>query len=108
MEKETEIYLKMDPDPLDDRHPSRTKPTCSLGPLLKYLFKNDNFMDKVRFIFFMVFVLKQISFQLVTSYLLNRDNRDLQIVACRLTIDILPGLETSVVFNMDSVCVFCL
>ncbi|KAH9527021.1 hypothetical protein DERF_001069 [Dermatophagoides farinae] len=85
LEKETEIYLKMDPDPLDDRHPSRTKPTCSLGPLLKYLFKNDNFMDK-----------------LVTSYLLNRDNRDLQIVACRLTIDILPGLETSVVFNMDS------
>lgn len=34
--------------------------------------------------------------------MLNRDNRELQIVACRLTIDILPGLETSVVFNIES------
>jgi len=46
-EKETESYLKMDPDPFDDRHPSRSKPTCSLGPLLKNLFKNDDFMSKV-------------------------------------------------------------
>lgn len=38
---------------------------------------------------------------------MNRDNRELQIVACRLTIDILPGLEASVVFNLESVCVIC-
>lgn len=47
IERETEVYYKMDPDPFDDRHPSRSKPNCSLGPLLKNLFKNDDFMNKV-------------------------------------------------------------
>lgn len=37
----------MDPDPFDDRHPSRARPTCSLGIILKTLFKNDDFMNKV-------------------------------------------------------------
>ncbi|XP_017482775.1 PREDICTED: protein VPRBP-like [Rhagoletis zephyria] len=82
IEKETETYYKMDPDPFDDRHPSRAKPTCSFGPLLKNLFKNDDFMNK-----------------LVNDYLMNRDDKELQIASCRLVLDILPGLETSVVFN---------
>lgn len=51
IEKETEAYYKMDPDPFDDRHPSRAKPTCSFGPLLKNLFKNDDFMNKVEYCF---------------------------------------------------------
>lgn len=82
IERETEAYLKMDPDPFDDRHPSRAHPDCSFGHVLKVLFKNDDFMNK-----------------LVNNYVLHRENRDLNIVACRLLLDICPGLETSVVFQ---------
>lgn len=48
IEVETENYLKMDPDPFDERHPSRTDPECKLGQILKVLFRKDNFMNKVR------------------------------------------------------------
>lgn len=82
VEHETEAYLKMDPDPFDDRHPSRARPDCSLGAVLKALFRNDDFMNK-----------------LVNNYVMARDDLNLQIESCRLMLDILPGLETSVVFN---------
>ncbi|KAH7974873.1 hypothetical protein HPB49_020597 [Dermacentor silvarum] len=82
VEKETEAYLKMDPDPFDDRHPSRAHPDCTLGHLLKALFKNDEFMNK-----------------LVNNYVLSREGGNLSTIACRLLLDILPGLETSVVFQ---------
>ncbi|RWS14691.1 protein VPRBP-like isoform X2 [Dinothrombium tinctorium] len=82
IEKETESYIKTDPDPFDDRHPSRARPDCCLGVLLKNLFKNDEFMNK-----------------LVNNYLMSRDDFELQTASCRLMLDILPGLETSVVFN---------
>ena len=36
---------------------------------------------------------------------MDRDNKEMQIASCRLVLDILPGLETSVVFN-DTVCIF--
>lgn len=48
IEKETEAYLKQDPDPFDDRHPCRTHPSSTFGHLLKILFRNEEFMTKVR------------------------------------------------------------
>lgn len=45
LEAETENYLKMDPDPFDDRNPSRN-PNCSFGHMLKVIFKKDLFMQK--------------------------------------------------------------
>ncbi|CAH1785027.1 unnamed protein product [Owenia fusiformis] len=84
IEHETEEYYKMDPDPFDDRHPGRADPSCRLGHLLKSLFKNDNFMNK-----------------LVSDYLVSspRDKEALHIAACRLLFDIMPGLETTVIFQ---------
>lgn len=94
-EQETENYLKMDPDPFDERHPSRADPDCALGHMLKVIFRKDAFMNK-----------------LVNDYL--RDNyysrlgisgrsvRDLNVAACRLMLDITPGLETSAVFETPS------
>ncbi|GAB6021466.1 hypothetical protein CHUAL_004070 [Chamberlinius hualienensis] len=82
MEKETEVYLKMDPDPFDDRHPGRSDPNCTFGHLLKNLFKNESFMNK-----------------LVNNYLMHRENRELNTAAARLALDIMPGLEISVVFQ---------
>jgi len=47
IEAETENYMKMDPDPFDERHPSRADPDCALGHILKVLFRKDSFMNKV-------------------------------------------------------------
>ncbi|XP_046399943.1 DDB1- and CUL4-associated factor 1 [Ischnura elegans] len=92
IEAETENYMKMDPDPFDDRHPSRADPSCSLGQILKVLFRRDLFMTK-----------------LVNDYLRDnywerlgmpeRDSRQLNISVCRLVLDIMPGLEASAVFQ---------
>ncbi|PNF26674.1 DDB1- and CUL4-associated factor 1 [Cryptotermes secundus] len=93
IEAETENYMKMDPDPFDERHPSRADPDCALGHILKVLFRKDSFMNK-----------------LVNDYLRdnywsrignpNKDSRKLNIAACRLMLDIMPGLETSAVFQV--------
>ncbi|XP_069696548.1 DDB1- and CUL4-associated factor 1 isoform X2 [Periplaneta americana] len=93
IEAETENYMKMDPDPFDERHPSRADPDCALGHILKILFRKDNFMNK-----------------LVNDYLRDnywsrsgnpsKDSRKLNIATCRLMLDIMPGLETSAVFQV--------
>jgi hypothetical protein len=49
IEVETDNYMKMDPDPFDERHPSRADPDCALGHILKVLFRKDSFMNKVSF-----------------------------------------------------------
>nr|CAD7417090.1 unnamed protein product [Timema poppensis] len=94
IEAQTENYLKMDPDPFDERHPSRTDPDCALGHILKVVFRKDAFMNK-----------------LVNDYLKDnyfargsnnssKDSRKLNIAACRLMLDIMPGLEVSAVFQV--------
>uniref|UniRef100_I3KLA0 DDB1- and CUL4-associated factor 1 n=1 Tax=Oreochromis niloticus TaxID=8128 RepID=I3KLA0_ORENI len=82
VEKETEEYHKADPDPFDDRHPGRADPECMLGHLLKILFKNDDFMNA-----------------LVNSYVMTSREFSLNAAACRLLQNIMPGLETAVVFQ---------
>lgn len=47
IEEQTEIYYNKNPDPFDERHPSKTDPQCELGPVLKILFKRENFMTRV-------------------------------------------------------------
>ncbi|CAB3222495.1 unnamed protein product [Arctia plantaginis] len=92
IEAETENFMKKDPDPFDERHPSRTDPECALGHALKVMFKKDNFMTKlvndyVRDTYY--------SRQNITG----RDVNKLNVAACRLTLDLMPGLEMSVVFQ---------
>ncbi|KAM4651260.1 DDB1- and CUL4-associated factor 1 [Discoglossus pictus] len=82
IEKETEEYRKGDPDPFDDRHPGRANPECMLGHLLRILFKNDDFMNA-----------------LVNAYVMTSRESPLNTAACRLLLDIMPGLETAVVFQ---------
>ncbi|XP_071500880.1 DDB1- and CUL4-associated factor 1-like [Diadema antillarum] len=82
LEAETENFLKMDPDPFDDRHPGRMDPNCALGDLLTTLFKNDNFMGK-----------------LVNDYIMLSRDREINTLACRLLLDVVPGLETSIIFE---------
>nr|XP_023011599.1 protein mahjong [Leptinotarsa decemlineata] len=95
VEVETENYLKMDPDPFDERHPSRTDPQCILGQILKALFKKDNFTNKL------------INDYLRDTYysrmgIIGKDSDQLNIAACRLMLDIMPGLDTTVVFQPEA------
>ncbi|CAH2000052.1 unnamed protein product [Acanthoscelides obtectus] len=95
VEVETENYLKMDPDPFDERHPSRTDPSCNLGQILKALFRKDNFTNKL------------INDYMRDSYysrmgISGRDVDQLNIAACRLMLDIMPGLDTTVVFQPEA------
>ncbi|KAM6980512.1 DDB1- and CUL4-associated factor 1-like [Aplochiton taeniatus] len=82
MERETEEYHKADPDPFDDRHPGRADPECMLGHVLKLLFKNDDFTNA-----------------LLNSYVMTSRELSLNTAACRLLQNIMPGLETAVVFQ---------
>ncbi|KAH1001652.1 hypothetical protein HUJ04_005640 [Dendroctonus ponderosae] len=92
IEVETENYLKMDPDPFDERHPSRTDPDCKLGQILKLLFRKDNFMCKL-----LNEYLKDTYYS--RNSITDRDIDQLNIAACRLLLDLMPGLETSIVFQ---------
>lgn len=46
-EEESLVFMRKDPDPFDERHPSRTDPECELGRMLKLLFRKDLFLTKV-------------------------------------------------------------
>ncbi|XP_034442578.1 DDB1- and CUL4-associated factor 1-like [Hippoglossus hippoglossus] len=82
IERETSEYHKADPDPFDDRHPGRANPDGMLGQLLKMLFMNNNFTNA-----------------LLDTYIMTSRELSLRTAACRLLLDIMPGLETSVVFQ---------
>ncbi|XP_040890661.1 DDB1- and CUL4-associated factor 1-like isoform X2 [Toxotes jaculatrix] len=82
IERETGEYHKADPDPFDDRHPGRADPDCMLGQLLKMLFMNDDFTNA-----------------LLDTYIMTSREQSLNTAACRLLQNIVPGLETSVVFQ---------
>uniref|UniRef100_A0A915KYM0 Uncharacterized protein n=1 Tax=Romanomermis culicivorax TaxID=13658 RepID=A0A915KYM0_ROMCU len=82
IEQQTEQYLKQDPDPFDERHPGRVDPNCTLGHVMKVLLKDEDFIAK-----------------LLDSYLLARENVELNIAACRLLLDIIPATDVVRVFQ---------
>ncbi|XP_076411812.1 DDB1- and CUL4-associated factor 1-like isoform X1 [Peromyscus maniculatus bairdii] len=82
IEKETEEYHKGDPDPFVDHHPGQADPEYMLGHLLRVFSKNDHFMNA-----------------LVNGYVMTSRELPLNTAACRLLLDLLPGLETAVVFQ---------
>lgn len=86
--------MRKDPDPFDERHPSRHYPECELGRMLKALFRKDNFMNRL------------VNDYLRDNYFTNLQNvsqssQRLNIAACRLILVIMPGLETSAVFQVE-------
>jgi len=87
IEHETLEYLKLDPDPYDDRHPSRTHPDCSLGSSLKVLFKKEAFLNKLVGLYSKETWGEELDLAVNTS-------------ACRLFVNVLPGLETHHIFQV--------
>lgn len=92
-EEATNVYLQKDPDPFDERHPSRTDPECELGRMLKLLFRKDNFMTRL--------VNDYLRDNFFTRQNIQKSSLELNIAACRLILVIMPGLETSAVFQTD-------
>uniref|UniRef100_A0A1B0FDI7 Uncharacterized protein n=1 Tax=Glossina morsitans morsitans TaxID=37546 RepID=A0A1B0FDI7_GLOMM len=92
-EKETEIYMRKDPDPFDERHPYRTDPSCQFGFLLKQLFRKDHFMKKL--------VNDYLRDNYFTRQSIQKSSLELNILALRLILVIMPGLETSAVFQVE-------
>ncbi|XP_053723748.1 DDB1- and CUL4-associated factor 1-like [Synchiropus splendidus] len=82
VEQETHEYRKTDTDPFDDRHPGRVDPNCMLGKILKFLLKNDDFTNT-----------------LLDNYIMTSREQTLNSAACRLLLNITPGLETAAVFQ---------
>ncbi|XP_044205703.1 DDB1- and CUL4-associated factor 1-like [Thunnus albacares] len=82
IERETGEYHKADPDPFDDRHPGRAEPDCMLGQILRMLFRNDDFTNA-----------------LLDTYIMTSRELSLNTAACRLLQNIMPGLETAVIFQ---------
>ena len=67
----------------------RADPDCALGHILKALFKNDDFMNK-----------------LVNSYIMSpREDFELNCTATRLLLNVMPGLESAMVFQ-DTVSIY--
>uniref|UniRef100_A0A8D8ZHS1 Protein mahjong n=2 Tax=Cacopsylla melanoneura TaxID=428564 RepID=A0A8D8ZHS1_9HEMI len=92
IEEETENYFKGDPDPFDERHPSRADPNCALGHILKVLFKKDNFMNKLVHDYIRATYYSRLGIS-------GRDHHELNVHACRLMLDMLPGLEAAAVYE---------
>lgn len=92
-EKEHEIYMRKDLDPFDERHPYRTDPKCQFGFLLKQLFRKDHFMNKL--------VNDYLRDNYFTRQNIQKRSLELNIIACRLILVIMPGLETSAVFQVE-------
>lgn len=92
VEEEAENYMKGDHDPFDERHPCRTDPNNPFGHTLKIIFKKELFMNRL------------LSDYLRESYWSRQNvfDKDVHLVnaaACRLMVNIYPGLETSAVFE---------
>lgn len=84
--------MNKDPDPFDERHPSRTDPECELGRMLKLLFRKDHFMTRL--------VNDYLRDNYFTRQSIQKSSQSLNIAACRLILLIMPGLETSAVFQV--------
>lgn len=81
IERETREYLKGDPDP--DRYTAgQVDPNCALGRLLKTIIANEDLTNA-----------------LLDTYIMSSTDLSLTTAACRLFQNILPGLETSAVFQ---------
>ncbi|XP_055838822.1 protein mahjong isoform X1 [Episyrphus balteatus] len=85
--------MRKDLDPFDERHPYRTDPKCQFGFLLKQLFRKDHFMNKL--------VNDYLRDNYFTRQNIKKKSLELNIISCRLILVIMPGLETSAVFQVE-------
>jgi len=93
LEKETNVFMASDPDPFEERHPSRVDPECQLGLILKSYFKKESLVQEV--------FNQYMKENYFTRAGLDLSSFNLNVAACRLVLDILPGLEIGVLNDTD-------
>ena len=110
LEKETNVYMASDPgdvliifirlqintstlDPFEERHPSRVDPDCQLGLVLKAYFKKESLVQEV--------FNQYMTENYFTRAGLSQSSYEVNVAACRLILDILPGLEIGVLNDTD-------
>lgn len=86
--------MHKDPDPFDERHPSRIDTAADLGRNLKLLFRKEQFMSRL--------VNEYLRDNYFTRQNMDKSSLALNIAACRLILIIMPGLETSAVFQVQN------
>ncbi|XP_044182519.1 DDB1- and CUL4-associated factor 1-like isoform X2 [Acropora millepora] len=87
MERENEVYHKLNPDPFKVRHPAQAHPDCALGHLLKTLCRDGDFLNK-----------------LVNTYIMNTTEEfDLNCSAARVLLNVMPGLDSAGVFKQENI-----
>ena len=94
LEKEMDTFYGLDPDPYDDRHPSRIFPACGFGTLLKLFFKKEQMVQDLFNLY-----LKENYWRIAPRYEPERDAFDVNVAASRLALGILPGLQPSVLYD---------
>ena len=94
LEKEMDTFYGLDPDPYDDRHPSRIFPSCGFGTLLKLFFKKEQMVQDLFNLY-----LKENYWRIAPRYEPERDAFEVNVAASRLALGILPGLQPSVLYD---------
>lgn len=83
----------IDPDPFDDRHPSRIDSNCPLGHILKCFFKKEPLVAEI----FNNYLRDNYFTRLGQS----KSSFDLNVATCRVVLGILPGLEIQVLSDTE-------
>ncbi len=92
--KEHNVYLSRDPDPFEERHPSRVDPEGQFGQLLKAFFRKESLVQDV---FNNYLRDNYFSFRIGV----DKSSMGLNVAALRLALDIVPGLEQSALVETD-------
>ncbi len=107
--------MSRDPDPFEDRHPSRVDPECQYGQLLKTFFRKESFVQDLfnNYLHDKYFVRQGLVRDAkIMDYCGRSQNRPffpvqdksplkLNTAALRLALDILPGLENAVLVETE-------
>ena len=77
------MYIASDPDPFEERHPSRVDNTCLIGIHLQAFFKRDNLVKEL--------FQKYLRENHFVRQGIDKNSYELNVAACRLVLDIMPG-----------------
>ena len=80
-------------DPFEERHPCRVDPECQFGQILKAYFKKETLVQEV--------FGQYMKDNYFTRAGLDQSSFSLNVAACRLVLDILPGLEVAVLNDTE-------
>ena len=89
----TVLFNVFRPDPFEERHPSRVDSDCQFGLILKAYFKKDSLVQEV--------LNNYMKDNYFTRAGLDQSSFNLNIAACRLVLDIVPGLEIGVLKDTE-------